>query len=264
MGVIGCGWAGGQHARAMRALADRVELCAIADVDAARAADRAAAWQVPLWSDDWRSLLERTPLDAVSVCLPHRLHAPVAIAAAQAGRHVLVEKPLAPTLAEADAMIAAADRARVRLMVAENARFDATFLRVAALVHAGALGEVFLVRISREHEMHAYLRERPWFLEDPSAGIIYSGGIHDFELLRMLAGEPEHVYGLAGRKVLPEMVGDDSGVAASGSTASGSACSRRDRRPASRRPRRSWCRRGTRSAPSWSTSSTASRPIASR
>jgi UDP-N-acetyl-2-amino-2-deoxyglucuronate dehydrogenase len=213
IGIIGCGWAGEQHARAVRALVERVELCAVADVDAALAQARARDWQVPLWTDDYRELLTRERLDAVSICLPHDLHASVAVEAAGAGLHVLVEKPLATTLAEADAMVAAAEAAGVQLMVAENMRFNPLYIHAADLIRSGALGDVFLVRIAREHEMHDYLRQRPWFLEQRWAGIMYSGGIHDFELLRMLAGEIEHVYGLRGRQVLSGMAGDDTSVA---------------------------------------------------
>jgi predicted dehydrogenase len=126
---------------------------------------------------------------------------------------VLVEKPLATTLEEADHMIAAADDAGVLLMVAESVRFHPTYLEAADLIRSGAVGDLFLARIVREHQMHDYLRHRPWFLEHPSGGILYSGGIHDFEILRMLTGEIEHVYGLQGRKALPEMAGDDTSVA---------------------------------------------------
>jgi predicted dehydrogenase len=216
MGIIGCGWAGEQHARAMRTLAARMEVCALADIKQDVAQARARDWDVANWSTDYSELLSQDFVDAVSICLPHHLHAAAAIAAADAGLHVLIEKPLATTLAEADAMIAAADAAGTKLMVAENVRFDATYIRVAELIGSGALGELSLVRISREHQMHDYLRRRPWFLQEPSGGIMVSGGIHDFELLRMLAGEVEHVYGLAGAKVLPEMVADDTSVALAG------------------------------------------------
>ena len=141
------------------------------------------------------------------------VHASAAIAAADAGLHVLIEKPLATTLAEADAMIAAADAAGVCLMVAENVRYHETYLRAAELIRSGALGDLFLVRIYREHQMHEYLRQRPWFLHQESAGIMFSGGIHDFELLRLLAGDVTHVYGVEGAKTLPEMVADDTSVA---------------------------------------------------
>jgi predicted dehydrogenase len=216
VGIIGCGWAGEQHARAVRQLPARAELCALADIDVGLVEARAAAWQVPHWTTDYRTLLARGQLDAVSICLPHHLHAPVAIEAAQNGLHVFVEKPLAVTLAEADEMIAAAEAASVHLVVAETVRFSATYTRAAQLVQEGSLGDLLLVRISREHQMHDYLRQRPWFLEQASGGIIYSGGIHDFELLRMLAGEIVHVYGLVGRRALPRMVGDDTSVILAG------------------------------------------------
>jgi predicted dehydrogenase len=216
LGIIGCGWAGERHAHALAQLSERAELCALADVDVEVARAGAQAWRVPVWTDDYTDLLDRERLDAVSICLPHHLHAPAAVAAARAGLHVLVEKPLATTLDEADRMIAAADAAGVVLMVAEPVRFHGAYLKAADLIRSGAVGDVFLVRISREHHMHDYLRRRPWFLEHPAGGIMYSGGIHDFDILRMLAGEVEHVYGLAGHKVLPEMAGDDTSVALAG------------------------------------------------
>ncbi len=215
-GIVGCGWAGERHARTLSKLPERATLCAVADVDAEIAQARAQDWHVPVWTDDYRQLLDPERLDAIIICLPHHLHAPATIAAAKAGLHVLVEKPLATTTIEADAMIAAADAAGVQLMVAETVRYNATYLKAAELVRCGTLGDLFLVRISREHHMRDYLRQRPWFLKQPTAGILYSGGTHDFEILRMLAGEVEHVYGLAGFKVLPEMSGDDTSVALAG------------------------------------------------
>jgi len=216
MDIIGCGWAGEQHAEALRTLAERVELCALADSDAGRVAAKARAWQVPFWTSHYRELLAFSDLDAVSICLPHSLHAAVAIDAMHAQCHALVEKPLATSLDEVDAMSAAATAAGVYLMVAENVRFTNAYIKAAEMMHAGRLGDVFLVRIAREHEMHAYLRQRPWFLREETGGILASGGIHDLDLLRMLAGEIDHIYALPGRKVLPEMVADDTSVAVIG------------------------------------------------
>lgn len=222
MGIIGCGWAGEQHARAIALLADRVEICAVADSRAEIAQARAGDWQAPWWTSDYRKLLSR-PLDAVSICLPHSLHAPATIAAARAGLHILVEKPLATTLAEADSMISAADEASVILMVAETVRFSSLYIKAAEIVQAGALGDVFLIRIAREHQMHDYLRRRPWFLQETTGGIMYSGGIHDFEILRMLGGDIEHVYAIAAPKALPEMAADDTSVALAGMSSGASA-----------------------------------------
>lgn len=202
--------------RAIQALSERAELSALADVKTEQVSAQAQTWQIPTWSDDYPDLLTSVQLDAVSICLPHDLYAPVAIDAMEAGLHVLVEKPLATTLAEADAMIAAADKAQVQLMVAENVRYHQTYRQVAELMQGGSLGDIFMIRISREREMHDYLRQRPWFLEQTSPGIMVSGGIHDFELLRMLGGEIEHVYGLVGHKVLPEMTADDTSLTLAG------------------------------------------------
>ncbi|NIM94013.1 MAG: Gfo/Idh/MocA family oxidoreductase [Anaerolineales bacterium] len=213
IGIIGSGWAGQKHGEALQKMPDRAEITAVADIDTALAEASAREWGAPFWSEDYIDLISNGGVDAVSICLPHDLHAPAAVSAALAGLHVLVEKPLANNIVEADAMITAAEAVGVQLMVAENVRFDATNQRVSEMLKEGVVGDIFLIRISREHQMHEYLRSRPWFLEQESAGIMVSGGIHDFELLRMLGGEIEHVYGLVAPKAIPEMKADDTSVA---------------------------------------------------
>ena len=213
IGLIGCGWAGQQHARAVHALGDRARLRMVADIDGERAEDTANAWDVARWVTDYTLLLSDPALDIVSICLPHHLHAIATIQALAAGRHVMIEKPLATTLQEADGMIAAAENAGLCLMVGESVRFHNTYRQVAALIGQNFLGKIFLIRIAREHEMHDYLRKRPWFLHEWSGGIMVSGGIHDYELLRMLGGEIRHVYGLIAAKSLREMTADDTSVA---------------------------------------------------
>jgi predicted dehydrogenase len=195
---------------------ERVELVGIAELDETVARESAEKWEVPFWTTHYHRLLEIGSLDAVSICLPHAMHAVCAIEAARAGLHILIEKPIAATLAEADAMIKAASVAGVQLMVAENVRFNVTYQKAAEICQSGDLGDLFLIRIAREHNMRAYLNQRPWFLSDPSGGIMASGGVHDFELLRMLSGEIEHVYALTGNKVFEEMSADDNGVALAG------------------------------------------------
>jgi predicted dehydrogenase len=155
VGIIGCGWAGERHAQALSKLKGRADLRAVADIDLTVARTKAQAWHAQQCTDDYCTLLHTDTLDAVSLCLPHSLHSPAAIAAAGAGLHILVEKPLATTLHEADEMIAAADAAGVRLLVAETARFNAATLKAASLIRSGALGDLLVVRISREHQMHA-------------------------------------------------------------------------------------------------------------
>jgi len=162
---------------------------------------------------DYRQLLAHPDLDAVVISLPHQLHAEVALAALECGLRVLIDKPLTASLAQADAVITAAQAKQRLVLVAENVRFDPLYQKAAELIRQGTLGEVFLVRISREHHMHAYLSQRPWFLQDPAGGILMSGGVHDFEILRMLAGEVHSVYATAAPRMLYEMRADDTSLA---------------------------------------------------
>jgi predicted dehydrogenase len=213
VGIIGCGLAGTMHAAAIQKLSSRICLTATCDRLPQKAEALARQYGVVLHSSDCASLLDREILDAVSLCLPHRLHAEVAIRAAGAGLHVLVEKPLSTTLEEADRMIEAARRQGVLLMVAEPVRYQRLYRKVIELLQQDTIGRPFLFRLSREHHMHRYFEDKPWFLEDPSGGIMYSGGIHDFDILRMLAGEVEHVYALETCKALEAMSADDTSVA---------------------------------------------------
>ncbi|MEM2904388.1 MAG: Gfo/Idh/MocA family oxidoreductase [Candidatus Bathyarchaeia archaeon] len=213
--IVGCGWAGRQHASAWRQVQD-AEITAVCDVELKRA--EALALELSTVSHPalaysrYEDVFSIRELDAVSICLPHYLHAAATVAAVKAGKHVLCEKPIATSLPEADMMIGAAEAAGVMLMIAENVRFDPTYLRVQELIAGGRVGEPFLFRLFRDHEMHSYLRERPWFLSAAKAGggIWLSGGIHDVEALRMLGGEVESVITLEARKALPEMESEDT------------------------------------------------------
>jgi UDP-N-acetyl-2-amino-2-deoxyglucuronate dehydrogenase len=217
--VIGCGWAGQQHARACAALGVQVRWMVDTNLARATALARSLAQTdhgtrtTPAYQD----ALADPDLDAVSICLPHNLHASVAVDAVQAGMHVLVEKPLAANLDEADRMVAAAHGAGVVLMVAENVRFDAVYLKIRDLLQEGAIGKPALLQMTRQcYLRESFLRDRPWFLDAEAAagGIMMSGGIHDFEAMRMLIGEVERVHALRAPQRFPETEGDDTSIAA--------------------------------------------------
>jgi predicted dehydrogenase len=212
--LMGAGWAGTRHAAAYRALPERARLVAVTDARREIALARGQEWGVSFAPAVWADAIAHPEVQAVDICLPHTLHAEVAQAALAAGKHVLVEKPFATSIPEADAMIAAAARAGRILMVAENVRYDAVYRRMAAHIAAGAIGTPFLCRICRDHQMHDDLRQRLWFFTDPTGGIMWSGGIHDIETVRVLMGEAPIVeaYATAARKTLPEMETDDTSV----------------------------------------------------
>ena len=128
VGVIGAGLiAQVMHLQYLRELSDRFEVSVICDVAAEQATASAERFGIPKQCTDWRELL-REPIDAVLV-LTGGSHAPMAIQAAQAGLHVLVEKPMCFSTTEAAAMVEAAERAGVTLMVAYNKRYDPAYLR---------------------------------------------------------------------------------------------------------------------------------------
>jgi UDP-N-acetylglucosamine 3-dehydrogenase len=188
VGVIGCG-----------AIATRVHLpgwrAAGAAVTAftsgrpASAAKAAAEWGGGVAVDDWRELIRRDDVDAVDICTPNALHAPIAIAAAQAGKHVLVEKPIAISLAAADAMIDAARAADIILMTAHTLRFLTPFVLVRDAVAAGRIGEVTGFRAALGHAgPAAWAPDAKWFYERESAGggALVDLGIHLADLLRAI------------------------------------------------------------------------------
>ena len=218
LAIIGCGWAGQRHA--MAASGAGIALRWLIDADRGRAAalrgQLGPAAAMARIDTGYEDALRDPGTEAVDICLPHDLHASVAVAAAAAGKHVLCEKPLAATLDEADRMIAAAANAGVALMVAENVRFDPVYLKVRALLDAGAIGAPALVQRTRECYLRAsFLRDRPWFLDQRAAagGIMMSGGVHDFALLEMLLGEVESVCALRAPQRFLEMEGDDTSAA---------------------------------------------------
>jgi len=114
-GVIGCGVIAPAHARAVKR-SELAELVALADNDTTRGNARAKEYGVPFYSD-YREMLRSGQVEAVSICTPSGLHAEMAIAAAEAGIHVLCEKPMAITRSQMDRMMEAAERAGTKLTV---------------------------------------------------------------------------------------------------------------------------------------------------
>ncbi len=208
--IIGCGWAGVRHARAFERSGAEVRFAV--DLDAGRA----KALHALHTAADYRLALADPDVQAVDICLPHHLHAAVAVEAAQAGKHILCEKPIAATLEEADQMIAAAERAGVVLMIAENERFNPLSHKVRELVQAGVIGRPALFQMTREcYLIRSFLEERRWFLDAKAAagGMMMSGGVHDFEAARLIIGDVQSVYALRAPQRFLEMEGDDTSVA---------------------------------------------------
>ena len=212
--IIGCGWAGTRHASSLRKCVAPLRWAV--DTNLSRAQALAQSEEGARATTDYHQALSDPEVAAVDICLPHNLHAPIATEAAQAGKHVLCEKPLAGTLDEADAMIAAAGHAGVTLMVAESERFNPLYHKMRQLLDEGAIGKPALVQSTREcYLVRSFVQDRPWFLSRQAAagGIMMSGGVHDLETMRMLLGELAAVQALRAPQRFLEMEGDDTSVA---------------------------------------------------
>jgi len=182
----------------LTALAQVVHVC---DVRPDAAEQTARMTGAPKWSVDYREVVENRDVDAVIITTPEFLHAEQTVAAAQAGKHVLCEKPMAATLDEADAMIAATTSAGVRFMVGHSRRFTARYMTVRKLLDSGAVGNPVLIRENERRPRTQYTELKvgvqPW---QPEAGrswkdlARYAGGvvrghaIHELDLFRWYAG----------------------------------------------------------------------------
>ncbi len=189
IGVIGAG-VGALHLAAYTQLPE-VEVVALAGLDDDRVARVAAEYKVPRTYREYEHMLAAPDVDAVSICLPNYLHAPVAIAALEAGKHVLVEKPLAPNAVDA-ATIAEAAKAHDRvLMISFDKRHRSDVLWIKEYIDSGALGRIYY---AKAHWMRraGIPRLGSWFVnkEQAGGGPLVDLGVHVLDIAMYLMGEP--------------------------------------------------------------------------
>jgi myo-inositol 2-dehydrogenase/D-chiro-inositol 1-dehydrogenase len=192
--VIGIGLIGSQfiaraHAEAVRRFVTGAELRAVASPTAGHAEALAREFAIPQAFTDTRALLDRKNIDLVLIGVPNDLHAQVVIAAAQAGKHVAMEKPLCMTLAEADQMIAACAAAKRHLFYAEELVFAPKYVRIKQLIEEGALGRPYLVKQLEKHSgPHS-----PWFwdVDRSGGGVLFDMGCHGIEFARWIYDKPK-------------------------------------------------------------------------
>jgi D-xylose 1-dehydrogenase (NADP+, D-xylono-1,5-lactone-forming) len=170
----------------------KVELVAVASRDAARAEAYAREWGMERAYGSYEALLEDADIEAVYISLPNSLHVPWSIRALEAGKHVLCEKPLARSAAEAEEAFDAAARAGHILMEAFMYRHNPQTTRLTQLVTEGAIGRLRLVRAAFSFHLAdpQNVRLRP----DVEGGALMDVGCYCISGARLLAGEPEHVY----------------------------------------------------------------------
>jgi predicted dehydrogenase len=188
VGLIGTGFVADIHAAAAR-LVPEVEAVAVASPTPGKARHFAEERGIPNAFEDYRDLLRIKEVELVTLALPNHLHARACLDAAAAGKHVVCEKPLCRTLEEADRMIDACRKAGVLLLYAEELCFAPKYVRAKRLAEEGALGRVFLVKQSEEHDGP----HMPWFwdVEKSGGGVLLDMGCHSIEFARWVFGKPK-------------------------------------------------------------------------
>ena len=212
--LVGCGKVGATHALALATL-DESEFVAVVDSSLPRAEAFAARHGARPFADV-EAMLNGAKPEVVLLATPHPLHAGAAIPAANAGAHVLVEKPLASNLADCDAMLVAAKRSGVHLGVISQRRFYEPVLRMKAAIDAGKLERpaigVFQMYSWRDP---SYYASDPWRgrWDAEGGGVLVNQSPHQLDLLRWFMGDVEEVSGTWANLNHPEVEVDDTAVA---------------------------------------------------
>jgi len=188
LALIGCGGMGQSHLRRFHILSNRLELKAAVDVNLETAQSIASQFPSVVAVDDYRTALDE--VDAVLIALPHHLHHPVALECIEAGKHVLLEKPMANSEAECVELIDAAQRRSVVLMVAYCMRFHPLITRLKEALDARIAGDLF--QLSIWTEQHTERSPSSWMCraETLGGGQLFSHGCHYIDLLLWYLGQP--------------------------------------------------------------------------
>jgi UDP-N-acetyl-2-amino-2-deoxyglucuronate dehydrogenase len=190
VGIIGCGNIFKMHAVSIQ-LTGLAEVVAVCDVKEDRVQLAAKAYNCVGYTD-YHEMIEKASLDVIHICTPHYLHAPMTIAAANAGKHVLTEKPMSITVADAEAMIEASERNNVQLGVIFQNRYNPGSVLIKEELTSGRLGRILGAKCSvtwkRTDEYYSNSDWKgTWAME--GGGVVIDQAIHTLDLVRWFVNE---------------------------------------------------------------------------
>ena len=195
--IIGTGAIAGIHIGAYQQFADRCEIRALCDMfkdKAQRIKESNNLDQADVF-EDWHKILTRDDIDIVSLCLPAGEHRKIAVPLLLAGKHVLIEKPMAPSLAECDAMIEASQKSGAILSVVSQNRYMIPVMKVKKLIEEEAAGRVLFATVNslwwRGENYYDLAWRGRWSTE--GGGVVMSHAIHHLDMLQWMIGMPEKV-----------------------------------------------------------------------
>ncbi|MEM3712908.1 MAG: Gfo/Idh/MocA family oxidoreductase [Thermoproteota archaeon] len=198
VGVIGVGGIGKNHLKALRKI-DVAETVAVADIVADLAKSVAVEYNLK-WYTDYVEMIEKEKLDVVSICVPHFLHRKAVCEAANMGVNILLEKPIAISIKEADLMINEARRNNVKFGVVFQNRYRKTFSSMKRLVENGKLGNLFRALLQyNTFRSQAYYRSAEWRgkWSTEGGGVLITQGIHYIDIFQWVIGKrPKLIFGV--------------------------------------------------------------------
>ena len=212
IGMIGCGSFGNCHLLGLQNI-PAAEIAALCDVDEEVMKERAEKYNVDAKDcyTDYKDLLARDDIDAVSLALPDQVHREIAVAAMRAGKHVFCEKPMALSNADCKAMREVEMETGVKFMIGQVCRYTPSFKRVKELMDAGAIGDLVMIESEYAHD-YGPSASKGWRMTE-ERHIVIGGGCHAIDLIRWLAGDPEEVFGFANHVFQPTWATDDTVMA---------------------------------------------------
>jgi predicted dehydrogenase len=208
VGLIGCGWVAPFHLAGLTKLDSRVRVAWVADPDkerAQRTADQAGATALT----DYREGLQ--DVDCAFVLVPHHLHLPVTLDCLKAGCHVLLEKPMARTVEEADEMIAAAKSSNKTLMVGYPHRYRRSMQLFKQIILSGRYGKLFMLDGLMDESLHNYTLGWIAKKETLGGGVFFSASPHMLDVMLWIAG-PVRTISMVGTHGASNMEGEDTAV----------------------------------------------------
>jgi UDP-N-acetyl-2-amino-2-deoxyglucuronate dehydrogenase len=213
-GIIGCGMIADWHAAAIRKIPDTGLVCA-ADIDERSRTRFHQTHGIPVY-DSPEALLRVPSVDIVCVCVPSGLHAQYAVQCANAGKHIMLEKPMAITLPQADEIIDACEKNNVKLTVISQFRFTPAAVSLKQAVDAGLLGKLLLGDLSMKfHRSQEYYDRSGWrgTWKMDGGGALMNQGVHGIDLLQSILGPVKSVSAHA-RTLVRNIETEDTAVAA--------------------------------------------------
>ena len=216
-GIVGTGGIARQHAAALQALSDDATLVACADVELARAQQFAATFEVSRAYNSARAMLDAGGLDVVCVCTPHPQHAEPLILAAERGIHGVVEKPMTPTLAEADRVLEAAAKNGTKLSVVSQRRWLPAAQRIRRAIDDGKLGSRIILgeTYCEMWRDSAYYARDAWRgrWDTEGGGVMMNQSPHNLDFLVWYMGPAEEIFGYWSNVNHPYVEIEDNAVA---------------------------------------------------